>query len=294
MNKLFLKTIHTLSAMRVSHYLKNLIIFIPFFFQNYSEIYLVQSIYSFFAFCFIASVGYLFNDYKDLDTDKKNNLKKSRPLASKRLGISFYKVLGLCLLVCGFIFAFLANTKTLFFIFIYLIFSVLYTLKLKKILFIDVISLSFFYVLRLITGISANGNEITIWAILLGFIFFLNLSIIKRFVDQINFKKNIKKRLYNNSSIELLKYLILILTILLPIFSLIYLLNFNYVFITLENGILLILFIFIWVLYIAFTAIKKKVNKDIILFFLSDKTSFLLLFLIILILLNNIISFTKI
>ena len=76
--------LHFIKLFRVNNYIKNLIIFFPLFlnyeywnFENYEKLF-----FSFIFFSLIASSVYIINDVLDLETDKKNKIKKLRPIAS--------------------------------------------------------------------------------------------------------------------------------------------------------------------------------------------------------------------
>ena len=73
-----------INLIRYKSYLKNLIIFLPLFLNytswtvtNYSKLILPLIFFS-----FLASSIYIINDLIDIETDKKHQLKKFRPIAS--------------------------------------------------------------------------------------------------------------------------------------------------------------------------------------------------------------------
>ena len=84
-----MKTI--LKLMRVKHYIKNILIFLPIIFSyNFSNTtFLIKTIISFISFCLIASCVYIFNDIQDKDLDSKHPKKKNRPIASGKISIKF-------------------------------------------------------------------------------------------------------------------------------------------------------------------------------------------------------------
>lgn len=66
--------------LRPKHYIKNFLIFLPLFFSG-NIILLDKNIIAFFSFvsfCLSASAIYIFNDYKDIDDDRKHPLKKKK------------------------------------------------------------------------------------------------------------------------------------------------------------------------------------------------------------------------
>lgn len=71
------------NLMRVKHYIKNFLIFLPLFFNGGIFTYkIINCILGFISFCFLSSIIYVINDINDIEEDKKHPIKKSRPLAS--------------------------------------------------------------------------------------------------------------------------------------------------------------------------------------------------------------------
>ena len=81
-NFLYMREIFKL--IRVHQWIKNLLILIPLAAShNLSNLHLFfKNIYAVFTFSILASIVYLINDFKDLDYDKMQMYKKSRPLAT--------------------------------------------------------------------------------------------------------------------------------------------------------------------------------------------------------------------
>ena len=73
-----------INLIRYKSYLKNLIIFLPLFlnYSSWSVTNYGKLILPIMFFSFLASSIYIINDLIDLDTDKKHQFKKFRPIAS--------------------------------------------------------------------------------------------------------------------------------------------------------------------------------------------------------------------
>lgn len=73
-----------LKLMRVKHYLKNFLIFVPLIFSMnlFNTNLVLRTILAFIAFCLVASAIYIINDIRDIEKDKLHPIKKNRPLAS--------------------------------------------------------------------------------------------------------------------------------------------------------------------------------------------------------------------
>ena len=79
-----------LNLIRIKHWLKNMLIFLPVFFSvnTLSLELLKKSFIAFIVFCLSSSIVYIINDLNDLEKDKKRPIKKLRPLASGKISIS--------------------------------------------------------------------------------------------------------------------------------------------------------------------------------------------------------------
>ena len=277
-----------LIAMRVAHYTKNSIVLIPaFFLTTISENYL-NLIYTFLSFCFISSAGYLFNDMNDLATDKLHYIKKFRPLASNKIKLNSCKALAIFLIFISLSLSLAADIQIFYLISSYAMLSFMYTLLLKKIVFLDLIFLATFYVLRLIGGILVMDMTITIWSISLGFYFFLTFGSIKRLIDTSNNTEKYSTKIYNNFSLKILKILIITLIILMPFVFYFYLSQEDMVFSSKIIGFFVVAPIYIWNIYIAIKAFNNKIKKDFISYVLRDRLSLVMMFIIFTFLVANI------
>ena len=94
-----------LKLMRVEHYLKNILIFVPLFFSGEfmqkKESLIV--VIGFVSFCFIASAVYCFNDLKDIEKDKIHPVKKNRPLAAGKVSKKEAIALMIAFIICSII-----------------------------------------------------------------------------------------------------------------------------------------------------------------------------------------------
>lgn len=162
--------------LRVKHYLKNILIFLPLFFSgnflNWSG-YTLKSVIGFFIFCILASGIYLFNDLIDLEQDRQHPTKKNRPIASG--AVSKGKAIGIML----FLFALVISAQFLLFQFkiygeselinssiallAYFVINILYSKYLKNVPIVDVIILASCFVIRVFYGGVVISVEISGW-----------------------------------------------------------------------------------------------------------------------------------
>lgn len=158
-----------LSCMRIPHYVKNLIIFLPAFFNMSffkSEI-MIRSLVGFLGFCFLSSGIYIFNDINDVERDKEHVSKKKRPIAAGAVSVRQAYLLSVLLSIMSFcFFALESQISTLIWPFLYLGINILYSSWGKNVPIIDVVMLSTGYLVRLMYGGAVCNIEISMWLFL--------------------------------------------------------------------------------------------------------------------------------
>ena len=163
-----------LKLIRVKHYLKNLLIFFPLFFNGsiMDVTLIIKCLIGFISFCFISSCVYIMNDIKDAENDKKHPIKKNRPIASGIVSIKNASILiillfllSILIILFGIIF-FGINVFAIFYLLIYFVLNILYSFVLKKIPIIDIICLACFYLIRIIYGGFVTDIDISNWLFL--------------------------------------------------------------------------------------------------------------------------------
>lgn len=176
-----------LKLIRPHQWLKNVFVMIPMFFGGSlldpSDIR--ASVVTFFAFSFIASSVYCFNDIIDVEADRRHPIKCKRPIASGAISVrSAWALMALMFLlsvgtVC------LLDTYTHVInvglvILIYYILNILYCSKLKQYAIVDVCIIAFGFVLRVLAGGFATDIALSKWLVLMTFLLTLFLSFAKR------------------------------------------------------------------------------------------------------------------
>lgn len=156
--------------LRLKHYIKNILIFLPLFFSGFytrTEDTLI-CIVGFFLFCFVTSIIYIFNDISDIEKDKMHDTKRNRPLAAGTISIkSAYLVISILIVfVLGLavlLYYLGINMYALIFPLIYIIINILYSSGLKNIALLDVVILVFGFLIRLFYGGALIGAEVSNW-----------------------------------------------------------------------------------------------------------------------------------
>jgi 4-hydroxybenzoate polyprenyltransferase len=173
-----------LTLIRPLQWLKNLLLFIPLLLSH--QLNDSGSLYSvimgFLTFSFLASAIYAINDLSDIQSDRLHYRKKTRPLASgvirKDQGI-IVAVLMLSLSVGVAI----ASGVGSYYLVLYFVLNLIYSVYLKKIILIDVILLTFFYILRILYGGSIAKVEVSPWLLVFSFFIFTSLAALKRYSE---------------------------------------------------------------------------------------------------------------
>lgn len=148
-----------LKLIRVKHWLKNFLIFLPLFFSInlFNNNYYLNILLAFFIFSIASSIVYILNDINDIENDKNHPLKKKRPLASGIISIKNAKKIIRLLIVILIVLIYLLfkNTNNILIIvipIIYIIINILYSKLLKHIPIIDVVIIVFGFILRVMYG----------------------------------------------------------------------------------------------------------------------------------------------
>lgn len=189
-----------LNLMRVKHYIKNFLIFLPLIFSGnlFHEKKLINTLISFFIFSLVCSCIYIINDLKDINNDKLHFKKKYRPLANNKISIKEAIILFISLLIIIILSIYYSSltTNSLLYIVIYVIINILYTFFLKDKPIIDISVLVSLFVMRILYGASIINVEASNW---------LNLTVIaSSFYLALSKRKNELKS--NNKTRKVLKY----------------------------------------------------------------------------------------
>ena len=99
-----------------------------------------------------SSLGYLVNDWIDRDFDKLSEKKRARPFASGKLGKNHYKILLLITFLITASGAIFLGQKFSIAIFVYLILTLFYSLKIKLMPIIEMVWLASGFLVRAVAG----------------------------------------------------------------------------------------------------------------------------------------------
>lgn len=161
-------TISYLKALRPEQWSKNLIVFAALIFAREftNGALVIKAVIAFALFCLASSAVYLMNDLIDIDRDRLHPEKSKRPIASGEVKKSHAALMAI-------IFALVAVPGSLYFlneyfftaVFSYLILMLLYSMILKQVVIIDVMTIATGFVIRAVGGAVAIMVEISPWLI---------------------------------------------------------------------------------------------------------------------------------
>ncbi len=171
---------------RPKQILKNFVIFIPLIFTldqwsiNELSSILANSFLCFLALSSASIIGYQGNDLIDKKFDKKHPSKKLRPIANNEISNREIFIFITIFLILGIIFSLIVNFYILILFFSYITLSFLYSYQLKNLIILDSISITIFYIIRMIAGAYSITLSISIWLYILTFLSTLFIILIKR------------------------------------------------------------------------------------------------------------------
>jgi len=178
---------------RPKQWVKNIFVFTALIFARHTEATgekvsaitdvgaITDSLLAFACFCLASSATYFFNDYRDLEEDRRHPVKRFRPLAHGDLppwtGIAGLIVcaggaIGLAFVSLGAVAAAVVGT--------YLALNLMYSAGLKHVVIIDVLIISAGFVLRILAGAAAIPAMPSTWLILCAITISLFLGFTKR------------------------------------------------------------------------------------------------------------------
>ncbi|MBI1367229.1 MAG: UbiA family prenyltransferase [Planctomycetes bacterium] len=171
--------------LRPHQWVKNLLILAPLALAHKltDPKLILLSLMTLVCFCLGASATYVYNDLADVETDRRHARKSRRPLAAGHIGSMHAAVVAAALLVFVMALAAWVDPKVLILLVVYVLVTTLYNISFKRKVFIDVLTLTGLYTLRLFAGCVATGIVISEWLLAFSVFFFLSLALTKRYTE---------------------------------------------------------------------------------------------------------------
>ncbi len=171
-------------AMRPHQYVKNVLLFLPMLAAHeFSVQVLLMVILGAIAFSAAASSIYIVNDLLDLEADRLHETKRRRPFASGAVPISVGMITGVLLGVLALGLGAFLNPVFLAVVACYMVLSLAYSLRLKRLRWIDIATLAALYTSRVIAGAAAGSVFVSGFMLLFVFPIFITLGCVKRLTE---------------------------------------------------------------------------------------------------------------
>jgi 4-hydroxybenzoate polyprenyltransferase len=202
--------------LRPSQWLKNSFVFAPLIFSKHllEWSYISNALLAFAAFSLLSSTVYIINDIIDREADKLHPQKSKRPIASGKISIPL--AIGISAIVFS-VALLISQQLPLSFtgvVMVYVVLQLLYSIKLKHVVILDVFIIAAGFMLRVVSGAVAIDVVISHWIIICTLFLSLFLAVSKRrselvMINTHNIKT--KRKVLNEYDINFLN-LILVIT----------------------------------------------------------------------------------
>src|SRR3954462_14416579 len=172
-----------LVAMRPPEWIKNLLVFAGLLFSQKLDQgpQIVDALITFVAFCAISSAGYLVNDLRDAPLDRRHPEKRHRPIASRELPEPIAVVAAAVLAVIAIGVSFTSvSAGVAGLVALYGVTTVAYSVILKRLVIIDVMTIASLFILRVVAGAVAVEAHASEWLLLCTAMLALFLGFTKR------------------------------------------------------------------------------------------------------------------
>ena len=203
---------------RIKQWYKNIVIFLPLVFSlsllNLDSISL--TIVGFIALSLASSALYIRNDILDIEFDKQHPIKKFRPLASGQISKKNAYIIFVLLLSSSLIIAAILNWQLVIVLIFLFVNTTVYSQWLKNFAYVDLLSISLNFVIRVLAGMLLLQVGISPWLVFGVFLVAFFLGLMKRKSEIIILKERaiLHRKAFSRYSIRNLNYSLLIVSVL--------------------------------------------------------------------------------
>jgi 4-hydroxybenzoate polyprenyltransferase len=151
-------------ALRPQEWIKNVLVFAGLLFSGQVDegAQVVDATLAFLAFCAISSAGYLFNDLRDVELDRRHPDKRDRPIASGALPTGTAAGMAAALAAAAIAIGFAVEDEVAGLVALYGVITGAYSLGMKRLVIIDVMTIASLFILRVVAGavaVEAGASE---------------------------------------------------------------------------------------------------------------------------------------
>ncbi|MEO0678410.1 MAG: UbiA family prenyltransferase, partial [Pseudomonadota bacterium] len=173
-----------LRALRPHQWVKNVLLLLPMIAAHeFGLITLGMALLGMAAFSAAASAIYIVNDLLDLEADRLHVKKRKRPFASGAVPIHVGAVTSLALIATALGVGAALGPAFLGVVAVYMVLSLAYSLKLKRMRWVDIATLASLYTLRVVAGAAATGVDASTMMLIFIFPVFISLGCVKRLTE---------------------------------------------------------------------------------------------------------------
>ncbi|NND44543.1 MAG: UbiA family prenyltransferase, partial [Xanthomonadales bacterium] len=174
-----------LRSMRMHQWVKNLLLLVPLALAGeifrIPELLLVLS--AVLALSLLCSGTYLINDLADRRADRLHPFKSGRAVASGNLPLPWALGLALVLIFVGLSAGLALDPRLGLIMGIYLVITLSYSFRLKRLAVVDLFVLATLYTLRIVMGLVLLDHAFSSWLLIFSFAMFSSLAAIKRVAE---------------------------------------------------------------------------------------------------------------
>lgn len=178
-------------ALRMHQWVKNILVALPLLAAHrILDPHAAMAVtLAFIGFGCCASSVYLTNDLLDLASDRQHPRKRHRPFAAGHLPLLAGPFVAGMLLLAGFVLAWFITPSFLLVLLAYYVLTTAYSLRLKRVMMLDVIVLAMLYTTRILAGASAIHAPPSFWLLAFSMFLFLSLAMVKRYIELLSAQK---------------------------------------------------------------------------------------------------------
>ena len=174
-----------LRSMRPHQWLKNLLVLVPFALSmgelHWRDVGLAAMAFA--CLCALTSGTYIVNDLFDIEADRRHPRKRNRPIASGDLPVATAVATGAALISGALLFACTLRLAFAAALGSYLVITLAYSFRLKRMALVDVLVIALLFTLRILAGMLLVSEKPSHWLLMFSIFFFLSLAFMKREVE---------------------------------------------------------------------------------------------------------------
>lgn len=173
-----------IKALRPHQWVKNVLLILPMIAAHRFDLAtLLPVLLGIVAFSAAASSIYIVNDLLDLEADRLHPTKCRRPFASGDVPISAGMIAGALLATLALAIGAGLNPGFLGVVVLYMVTSLAYSLRLKRMRWVDIATLAGLYTIRVVAGAAAGQVAVSVYMLIFIFPVFVALGCVKRLTE---------------------------------------------------------------------------------------------------------------